>query len=174
MLHMAATGRLPLYLDFWARPLRSVALVAFIPYWAEAHFYWTHRLLHVPVLYKRVHYLHHRSRSPGPFSGLSMHPVESALFFSSSLLPLAVTCHPVHLYFALLYPRISPIGGHDGYDKPAGGSLIHYLHHLKINVNYGTPVVPFDRWFGTFDDGSAWREEMAAKRAQAEPKPKRR
>ena len=33
---------------------------------AETHFYWTHRLLHVPWLYKNVHYLHHKSHNPGP------------------------------------------------------------------------------------------------------------
>ena len=44
----------------------------------------THRFLHeAPGLYKWVHYLHHKSRAPGPFSGLSMHPVEHLIFFSS-------------------------------------------------------------------------------------------
>lgn len=163
LLHLFATGRCPLYLDLWARPVRSVLLVLAIPYWAEFHFYWIHRFLHeAPGFYKWVHYLHHKSRSPGPFSGLSMHPVESALFFSSCLLPLCVLCHPLHVYFILLYARVSPISGHDGYDKPAGGSLVHYLHHHKVTVNYGTPVVPFDQWFGTFDDGSEWRKEQEA------------
>ena len=44
----------------------------------------THRFLHeAPGFYKWVHYLHHKSRAPGPFSGLSMHPVEHLIFFSS-------------------------------------------------------------------------------------------
>ena len=76
-----------------------------------------------------------------------MHPLEHLLFFGSSLLPLllarlGVGCHALHLLFVLSYARISPIGGHDGFDKPAGGSLVHYLHHTKFEVNYGTPVVP--------------------------------
>jgi lathosterol oxidase len=158
MLHLFATGRAQLYHDFWAAPVRSVTLTMLIPYWMEFHFYWIHRGLHeVPGAYKWIHYLHHRSRSPGPFSGLSMHPVEHLVFFSSCLLPLAVDCHPIHFYFTLIYARLSPISGHDGFDKPAGGSLVHYLHHLKVNVNYGTPVVPFDRWFGTLDDGTEFR-----------------
>ena len=47
--------------------------------------------------------------------------------------------HVLHVIFILTYTRISPIGGHDGYDKPLGGSLVHYLHHTKFTVNYGTP-----------------------------------
>ena len=28
----------------------------------DAYFYWTHRLMHLPVFFKRVHSLHHRAR----------------------------------------------------------------------------------------------------------------
>lgn len=165
LLHGMATGRVAFYGDFWSQPTRSIGLVVLVPYWVEFHFYWIHRFLHeAPGFYRYVHYLHHRARSPGPFSGLSMHPVESAIFFSACLLCLAITHHPIHIYFTMLYTRISPISGHDGYDKPAGGSLVHYLHHLKVNVNYGTPVVPFDAWFGTLDDGTEFRKEREAER----------
>ena len=32
-------------------------------------------------LYKHVHSLHHKSKNPVAFSGISMHPVESALYY---------------------------------------------------------------------------------------------
>ena len=35
--------------------------------------------------------------------------------------------HPIHFLFKKFYTSISPIGGHDGFDQPAGGSFIHYL-----------------------------------------------
>jgi hypothetical protein len=61
----------------------------------DSHFYWTHRLLHtVPWLYKHVHRTHHLSTSPGPLSGLSFHPAESLLYFSS--LGLVVALVPLH------------------------------------------------------------------------------
>ncbi len=55
--------------------------------WADAHFYWVHRLLHSSAwLYRRVHAQHHESYNPDVLSGLSFHPVEGALYFSSLLL----------------------------------------------------------------------------------------
>ena len=49
-------------------------------------------------MYKHVHSLHHRSRNTAPWSGLSMHPLESWLWFSTHLVHLVVTSHPVHYY----------------------------------------------------------------------------
>ena len=57
--------------------------IALMYMWADFHFYWTHRLLHTQMLYKTVHKVHHQSFNPDPFSGLSMHWVESAIYFSS-------------------------------------------------------------------------------------------
>jgi len=160
IMHLMATGYIRYYTDFWKYPVWSLAQCVFVPYWIETHFYFTHRFLHIPFLYRNVHYFHHKARSPGPFSGLSMHPIEHLIFFSSVFTPFFMTLHPIHFLFVCTYARISPLAGHDGYDKPCGGSLIHYLHHVKVNVNYGTPVVPFDKWFGTYDDGTEWREQQ--------------
>ena len=52
--------------------------------WGDFHFYWTHRLLHTPWFYKSVHKTHHESYNPDPFSGLSMHWFESAVYFSAA------------------------------------------------------------------------------------------
>jgi len=30
----------------------------------------------------------------------------------------------------------------------------HYLHHRYFNCNYGNPAVPWDKWFGSFHDGT--------------------
>lgn len=101
-----------------------------------------------------------------------MHPIEHFVYFSASFTPLLFSLHPVHFLFQTIYSRLSPIAGHDGFDKPAGGSIEHYLHHLKTNVNYGTPVVPLDKYFGTYDDGTEWRRQEAARDAEATRKGK--
>jgi sterol desaturase/sphingolipid hydroxylase (fatty acid hydroxylase superfamily) len=165
-MHLFASGQLSHIDKFWDYPLWCTGQLLLVPYWHEFHFYCTHRLLHIPILYKWIHSLHHKSRSPGPWSGLSMHPIEHLVYFSASFTPLLLPLHPIHFLFQTIYSRLSPIAGHDGYDKPAGGSIEHYLHHVKTNVNYGTPVMPMDKWFGTHDDGSEFREKMAAQVAK--------
>ena len=128
---------------------------------------WCHRVMHPwnwrifgadvgQFLYTNVHSLHHKSYNTGPFSGLAMHPVEHLLYYTCTLLPLIFSLHPIHFLFNKLHADVSPLPGHDGFDKPGGGSHFHYLHHAHYNCNYGTPMVPFDKLFGTYEDGSRW------------------
>ena len=51
-------------------------------------------------LYRWVHSLHHKSYNPGPFSGLSMHPVEHLLYYTCTLLSLFYKAHPLHFLYA--------------------------------------------------------------------------
>ena len=118
--------------------------------WSDAHFYFVHRLLHeVPALYRHVHKVHHESHNPDPWSGLSFHPVEAALYFSSlciaCVLPVPHWAFWVHKT-ALL---IAPANGHHGHDvvvmPQLFGSEHHYLHHAHFDCNYGSPT-PFWDW----------------------------
>jgi len=47
----------------------------------------THRLLHHPILYKKIHKLHHQFRQPIGISAELVHPVE---FVFNTMLPFAV------------------------------------------------------------------------------------
>jgi sterol desaturase/sphingolipid hydroxylase (fatty acid hydroxylase superfamily) len=42
----------------------------------------------------------------------------------------------------------------------------HYLHHKYFEVNYGDGLVPLDKLFGTFHDGSDEAEEALNKRVR--------
>eukprot|EP00325_Prymnesiales_sp_UTEX-LB-985_P011321 CAMPEP_0174759824 /NCGR_PEP_ID=MMETSP1094-20130205/108464_1 /TAXON_ID=156173 /ORGANISM="Chrysochromulina brevifilum, Strain UTEX LB 985" /LENGTH=326 /DNA_ID=CAMNT_0015965765 /DNA_START=49 /DNA_END=1029 /DNA_ORIENTATION=- len=158
MLHMWATKSLPSYDNLSSRPQRSLLLLLVIPYWSDVHFFAIHRLIHpwrlpygLPdpghLLYRHVHSVHHKAYNPGPWSGLAMHPIEHALFFSSILVPFQQ--HPLHLYVGLFYKLIAPLAGHDGYESPAGDGYFHFLHHKYFECNYGSPAVPLDMLFGT-------------------------
>jgi len=163
-LHLMASGKVPYYNDFWKYPVWSLVWLLFVTYWREFHFYWVHRMIHpwkrnLPLigdpgyfLYKNFHKLHHLSYNPGPFSGLSMHPVEHFIYYTCTLLPLFVTLHPLHFLYAKFHADIAPIAGHDGFDKPGGAADFHYLHHAKYECNYGVPLVNFDGLFGTWMD----------------------
>ncbi|CAE7133802.1 unnamed protein product [Rhizoctonia solani] len=107
--------------------------------------YWAHRLLHHPLLYKRLHKPHHKWLIPTPFASHAFHPVDG---YAQSL--------PYHL-FIFLFPlqRWVYIGLfvvincwaifiHDS-DMVTGNTFIHVingpahhtLHHLYFTCNYG-------------------------------------
>lgn len=136
--------------------------VMLLPVWSAFHFYWVHRLLHVPALYKHVHSLHHRNVNIGPWSGFSMHPVEHFLYLTSLLIHWVVPTHPILLYFHVIYLGPGAAMTHTGYEellvrdkrRLALGTFYHQLHHRYYECNYGNQEMPWDRWFGTFHDGS--------------------
>lgn len=133
-----------------------------VPIFTSAHFYFVHRLLHWPPLYARVHALHHRSINIGPWSGLSMHPVESLLYASAVLIHFILPSHPVIFLVHIYIKMIGPAFSHAGFESLLArdtrlinaGDFHHQLHHRFFECNYGTAEVPWDRWFGSFHDGS--------------------
>lgn len=160
-LWLMANGYAPT-LSFAQNPVWFIAALILIPIWSAFHFYWVHRLLHVPFLYKRVHALHHRNINIGPWSGLSMHPVEHLLYFTTICIHWVVASHPIHLIYHLIYQGPGAAMTHTGYEdllikdkrRIALGTFYHTLHHRYFECNYGNQEMPWDRWFGTFHDGS--------------------
>jgi sterol desaturase/sphingolipid hydroxylase (fatty acid hydroxylase superfamily) len=116
--------------------------------YGDFHFYWTHRLLHQKKYYAMIHKYHHESFNPDPFSGLSMHPIESAVYFSSAFsLAFFVPLWMGRLLFIGLI--IFPLEGHSGYGSwNHEESVNHYIHHSKFEWNYGSSPL-WDRLMGT-------------------------
>ena len=127
-----------------------------------AHFYFGHRLLHSKLLYRHFHSLHHNNIQVGPWSGLSMHPVEHIIYFSSVVVQWGLALHPLNALYQIHLAAFQPAPGHSGYEKMsvtagfelAAGSRFHYQHHKYSECNYGGSLVPLDKWFGTFHDGT--------------------
>ena len=147
----------------WSQhPVWFVGMFVLIPLWRELHFYAVHRLIHVPALYKVVHSLHHRNTNPSPWSGLSMHPLEHVVYFSAVAIHWVVPSHPLHAMYNLVHLTMAPVPGHSGFESIELGESMkldangfgHYLHHKYFEVNYSDGAIPFDRWFGSFHDGS--------------------
>jgi len=113
-------------------------------FWGDFHFYWTHRLLHCSWLYTAIHKVHHQSYLVNPLSGLSMHPAEHAVYFSSVLLGLLPVHHRTFrgLCLSLI---VFPIPGHIGIWP---FETHHWLHHTKFNYNFGSSPL-WDWAFGT-------------------------
>ncbi len=158
---LMANGFAPV-ISFSSNPVWFVLALVLIPIWSAFHFYWVHRLLHVPVLYKHVHALHHRNVNIGPWSGFSMHPVEHLIYLTTLCIHWVVASHPIHLIFHVLYQGPGAAMTHTGYEdllirdkrRLALGTFYHQLHHRYYECNYGNQEMPWDRWFGTFHDGS--------------------
>lgn len=158
---LMANGYVPV-ITLASNPIWFVLWIVLLPVWSAFHFYWVHRLLHVPFLYTRVHSLHHRNINIGPWSGFSMHPVEHILYLSSLCVHWVVASHPIHLIFHVLYQGPGAAMTHTGYEdllikdkrSLALGTFYHTLHHRYFECNYGNQEMPWDRWFGTFHDGS--------------------
>jgi len=133
-----------------------------LPIVTSTHFYFIHRALHWPPLYKRVHRIHHRNIHIGPWAGMSMHPVEHLIYISSALIHFIIPSHPaivlVHLYTRCLGPAFS----HAGFEKLLvkdktlldAADFHHQLHHRYFECNYGTVDAPWDQWLHTDHDGS--------------------
>ncbi|MDY6901368.1 MAG: sterol desaturase family protein, partial [Cyanobacteriota bacterium] len=128
----------------------------------DAWFYWMHRLLHHPKIYKYIHAVHHRSLDVNPFSSNSFHVLES--------LSLTIWIIPILLIFPI--PTVAlginqglgtfnNIKSHLGYELyPKFFSKIfplnllitstnHNLHHTKYIGNYGLQLRIWDMMFGT-------------------------
>ncbi len=149
-----------------------IAMFAIIPVWESIYFYWIHRLLHVPFLYKHVHSLHHRNINVGPWSGLSMHPVEHVIYLGTVLIHWVVAAHPVHILFHMQYYTLTAATTHTGFEglvikdenRLKLGTFHHQMHHRYFECNYGSLELPWDKLFGSFHDGTDEANERMQER----------
>ncbi len=157
-----SNGHAPL-ITFGGNPVWFILLFLLIPVWHSFHFYWIHRFLHWPSLYRLAHHVHHRNVSIAPWSGFSMHPIEHIIYLTSIFIHIVVPSHPVHFLFHVCWVTLATATSHSGYENLLIGNkaklkiagLFHQLHHRYFECNYGNSDMPWDRWFGSFHDGSA-------------------
>jgi len=156
-----ANGVVPSF-AFSDYPIVFVAWLLALPVLTSSHFYLIHRLLHWPPLYRSVHRLHHRNIQIGPWSGMSMHPVEHIIYICSVLVHFVIPSHPIILLVHLYSRCLGPAFSHAGFEKLLvkdtalvdAADFHHQLHHRFFECNYGTVDAPWDRWFGSAHDGS--------------------
>jgi len=155
---VAANGKVPM-ITFRDNPAGFIGMYFLILLIREIHFYLIHRLIHWGPLFKYVHSVHHLNPNPGPWSGLSMHPVEHILYFSGVLIHFILPSNPLHLLFHTQHLGIGPVMGHLGIETPMvkgtpiTSDYFHYLHHKYVTCNFGMDMLPMDKWFGVYFDG---------------------
>ena len=140
--------------SFWYEPI--VFLLVF-----DFAYYCLHRTLHLPVLMRLLHGVHHRIHHPTAAESLYSHPVDTVIAFTllfacmALVGPLGTTSFVVS---SLLYMVIFGLG-HANLDLPfrSMAPLNHWArrhdaHHSQRNVNFGSITPVWDRLFGTLPE----------------------
>ncbi len=124
----------------------------------ESYYYWLHRLMHHPSIFRFVHKVHHESNTTSPFTAFSFHPLEGLL--QAIVLPLTLIVLPMHPYVILIQLTLmtfSSVINHlnieiypGNFNKHAVGKWIigathHSLHHKQFKYNFGLYFTFWDK-----------------------------
>ncbi len=139
----------------WYLPL-SLVISMFIH---ETYYYWLHRWMHQPKIFRLLHKVHHDSNTTSAWTAFSFHPLEGLL--QAIILPLTIIIIPMHVYvllFQLTIMTFSSVINHLEIETyPANfhkhfigkwiiGATHHSLHHKQFKYNFGLYFTFWDRW----------------------------
>jgi Delta7-sterol 5-desaturase len=128
----------------------------------DTWFYWTHRWMHGPTMFKVAHAVHHASRPPTAWAAMSFHPWEAIT--GAVVIPALVFAMPIHiggLGLVLSIMTVMGVTNHMGWELfprgivkgPLGNWLItashHQRHHAEYRCNYGLYFRHWDYLCGT-------------------------
>jgi lathosterol oxidase len=116
---------------------------------ADAYSYWFHRFLHLPWVYRHVHWIHHDARNTTAFSHGTCHPFEALFSQPVIILPFLIPLHKSVYTAYLLTINAANIYHHCGFEffpravrenrvtRFIGQATDHSGHHTLFDVNYG-------------------------------------
>ena len=143
----------------WTYLLFNLALIVLIH---DTYFYWTHRLMHHPRLFRLMHRTHHLSINPSPWAAYAFSTWEA--FVQAGIAPLVLftlPTHPIAFSIFMLWQISFNVLGHCGYELfPAWfvrswlGRILntathHAQHHETNRANFSLYFNLWDRLMGT-------------------------
>lgn len=156
-------GYMKLYSDFHAYgSFWGTTQIFFLIFFYDAYFYWTHRFMHHPKIYRWVHKTHHKSTDPSPLTIFSFHPFENLIeFLPFLLLPMLIPIWWPMLFLWQTLDLLNNVIAHFGYEiyprqwlrlpilSFKTTSTHHNMHHEQFVGNYGLYFTFWDRWMKT-------------------------
>jgi lathosterol oxidase len=143
----------------------------------DTYFYWMHRLMHHPKLFRFFHVVHHKSTNPSPFAAFAFQPTEA--FVEAGVIivyAFTIPVHVLHIFFILMIMTVYNVYGHLGFElypknfnthwlgKWLNTSVNHNMHHQYFKGNYGLYFTFWDRIMNTLHkDYDAQYEEATDK-----------
>lgn len=168
----ATTGYHVFYLDIaeYGVPYFFASILIFAVFY-DFCFYWLHRWMHIPKIYRNSHTVHHESLNVTPLSAYSFDVYEGII----NMLPymvyvFVVPFHPLALIIAGSIGMFQNMCIHSGYEfmpkwarynpllKWIYTAEHHTIHHQRYNCNYSNYFTFWDKFCGTeqlyLEDGS--------------------
>ena len=86
-----------------------------------------------------------------------------------------IASHPPHMIYHLQYFTLTAATTHIGFEGVASndktwlklGTFHHQMHHRYFECNYGGLELPWDKWFGSFHDGTTESHVLMKERRKA-------
>lgn len=125
----------------------------------DVYFYLSHRLLHLPFVFRHVHRIHHQSHKVNAWSAFSFHPVEGVIQIGIVLLiPVLVPIHELIQLIFITFLIFISVYGHAGFEFRANkkgmfsifNTAVHHAqHHEYVRYNFGIYLNFWDKLFKT-------------------------
>jgi ferredoxin-NADP reductase/sterol desaturase/sphingolipid hydroxylase (fatty acid hydroxylase superfamily) len=174
-LYLESKGYTRIYFDINEYGYLWLGLSFFIVLFIDdMFFYWSHRAMHTPSLYKFFHKVHHESTDPSPLTAFAFHPSEAVVeYIVAFVLPFLLPLNFGLIIAWQIFSMLNNVLGHLGYEiYPKGwvkfpilkfktASTHHNMHHQLFNGNYALYFTWWDKWMGTeFKDYEARHEQI--------------
>jgi lathosterol oxidase len=175
MVFAVISGWTPMYFHIerygWMWFVASIGVTIVIH---DAYFYWTHRLMHHPRLFRWLHRTHHLSTNPSPWAAYSFSTGEALV--QAGIAPLVIFTLPLHpLAFSLfmIWQMSFNVLGHCGFElfprwfvrswcgRVLNTATHHAQHHETNRANFSLYFNYWDWLMGTNHGEYAERFDLA-------------